>query len=73
MKNLTETEVESIVNGRSLFWDGWTLVHRVRDDAGWMKKKGATSNGNWYVDNRYPVQDDGTWKLPSKLAGRVSR
>lgn len=75
MINVTLEEAEQIVKTHAvstrkdkLTWDGWTLVYRKPNNAGWLKKNGATIGGKWFVEERFPVQPDGTYELPSGLA-----
>jgi hypothetical protein len=60
----------AVVDGnRFLAWDGWDIVTWRKDAEGWMDTRGkfkqGRKNGAWGIEFRYPLQDDGTWRIPT--------
>jgi len=60
-------KMESIVaKNHQLFWDGWTVVHSVKNPTAWSSPNGAYVKGKWYIQKRYEPTIDG-WEIPDKL------
>lgn len=56
---------EWVTSNSNAQWDGWTVeVHTPRPGA-MFKKNGAYRDGKWGILNRYPIQDNGRWRLPA--------
>jgi hypothetical protein len=57
-------EVHEVVErNRFLEWDGWDVVTWRRDPRGYADRRGSF-RAAWGILFRYPVQADGTWKVP---------
>lgn len=48
---------------RGYSWDGWDVVRWVPNPSGYTSKDGSFKNGQWGISFRFPVQNDGTWKV----------
>jgi hypothetical protein len=48
---------------RGYYWDGWDIVRWVPNSSGYTSKNGVFKNGQWGMSYRYPVSNDGTWKI----------
>lgn len=59
-----ETAERMVEAHDSLSWDGWTIVHIKPNAAGWLKSNGVRYNGKWYVQTRYPVDNNGKYTVP---------
>ena len=57
---------EWVDNNRSAFWDGWDIVVFRRNHNGATNVRGMYRNGSWGIATKYPLNDDGTWKVHSK-------
>ena len=66
--NVTSLEkMEQIVsNNKFLSWDGWTVLYSRQNDNGYSSKNGVYRDGQWYIQNRFEVTENG-WDLPSKF------
>lgn len=63
----TIEEMETIVNkNKSLFWDGWTVVHTFRSDKGRTSKYGAYINNKWHIVKRFDPSRNG-WDIPDRI------
>lgn len=65
-----DTAHKVVDNNRFLEWDGWDIVTWRKDAAGFTNtrgkfRKGRNGGGAWGIEFRYPVQADGTWKVPT--------
>ncbi|HEY5445855.1 MAG TPA: hypothetical protein VIJ87_15580 [Pyrinomonadaceae bacterium] len=52
--------------GVDAFWDGYTIVFFNPQAKAIYSKKGIYRNGKWGYANRFPVGDDGTWKVDKR-------
>ena len=60
-------EMEQIVSkNKALTWDGWTVIHLRQNDNAYSSKNGVYRNGQWYIQNRFDVTENG-WELPNKF------
>lgn len=60
-------KMEAIVaKNHQLIWDGWTVVHSVKNPTAWSSTNGAYVKGKWYIQKRYEPTVDG-WEIPDKL------
>lgn len=66
--NIKELEkMEKIVSkNKSLFWDGWDVVHSYPSDKGITSKYGAFIRGKWHITRRFKLGSSG-WDLPDKF------
>ncbi len=53
-----------------LDWDGYDIITRRRDPKGYSDKRGVFKNGEWWIQFRYPLADDGTWSVPNIYVNR---
>lgn len=66
-------EMETVVeNNESLSWDGWDVLHLTKSPTGWMKPDGVFRNGNWFIQKRYDITEQG-WDLPAKLVKKYAK
>ena len=63
-----DTADEFVDQKRALFWDGWDILHWKPNHNAYTNKKGMFRNGRWGFVTRFPVRDDGTWRIPAKYA-----
>jgi hypothetical protein len=64
-----DTAHKVVEGNRFLSWDGYDIVTWRKDAAGWMDPRGkfkpGRTGGSWGIEFRYPLQDNGTWKVPT--------
>jgi hypothetical protein len=62
-------QMEKIVNSRQdLLWDGWDVISLKLIDSGIMSKNTIQINGNWYIQKRFALTENG-WEIPNKIVG----
>lgn len=67
MKIKSLSKMEAIVaRNHQLSWDGWTVLHSVKNPTAWSSPNGAYIKGKWHMQNRYEPTYDG-WEIPDKL------
>lgn len=49
--------------GKTVFWDGWTIVSFRPNPAGYMLKDGAFINGKWGTKRTIKVNRYGKWRI----------
>lgn len=49
----------------NLFWDGWTVVERIKSDKARTSKYGSCINGTWYLEKRF-TPEQGGWSMPTR-------
>lgn len=59
---------EAVDNNRFLEWDGWTITTFRKNPRGYSDPRGKFVRGSWGIEYRYPVRNDGTWRIPSNYA-----
>jgi hypothetical protein len=64
-----ETVVE---NNKFLSWDGWTVVELKKADMAWMKPNAKFIKGEWFIANRFDVNEDG-WNIPANLVKKNAK
>jgi hypothetical protein len=63
--SLDYDKAHTVVEGnRLLSWDGFDIITWRKDAAGFMDTRGKFRRGTWGIEFRYPLQGDGTWKVP---------
>jgi hypothetical protein len=63
----TIEEMENVVSKtKGLFWDGWSVVARVKTDKARTSKFGVCIQGVWYMEQRFEPGDSG-WTIPEKI------
>jgi hypothetical protein len=70
MKIQTLDEAENIVSkSKNLSWDGWNIVHKVRDDSAEYDASGSydRSLGKWFRRVSYPYINGTGWDIPNSL------
>lgn len=50
---------------RGYFWDGWDIVRWVPNNLGYSMPNGSFKNGEWGLEFRSKVSDNGTWMVKS--------
>jgi hypothetical protein len=55
---------EIVERNMFLEWDGWDITTRRKSENGFSDKRGVFKNGEWWLQFRYPLRNDGTWKIP---------
>lgn len=61
-------KMEQLVSKHSnLFWDGWTVVERVKSDKARTSKHGIYLNGIWYMQKSF-MPDRNGWTIPSRYS-----
>lgn len=69
MKVLDYDQAHDLVRGsRNLYWDGWDIVSWRRNHNGATNQRGLFRKGTWGIATRFPLNDDGTWRVPDKYA-----
>lgn len=48
---------------RGYRWDGWEIVRWVKNANGYSMPNGSFRNGEWGLEFRSSVTDQGTWRL----------
>lgn len=67
MKIAELEKMENVVSkNKSLFWDGWNVVHSYPSDKGMTSKYGAFIKGKWHITRRFELGSDG-WDIPDKF------
>ena len=66
IKSLEQMEV-IVKKNKNLHWDGWDVLKRDPNPAGWRFPNGVFVKGRWYVQKRIPLTSNG-WELPDNLA-----
>lgn len=56
---------KAVDNNRFLEWDGWTIQTWRPNPRGYSDVRGSFRNGRWGILYRYPVRNDGNWRIPS--------
>jgi hypothetical protein len=63
----TIDEMEKLVSkNKSLFWDGWVVVARVKTDKARTSRFGVCIKGIWYMEQRFEPGNSG-WTIPEKI------
>lgn len=63
---LSHDEAHTVVEAnRFLKWDGYDITTWRKDPAGYYDRRGEFQRGSWGITFRYPLRDDGTWKVPA--------
>jgi hypothetical protein len=57
-------------NGKTVYWDGWTIVSFRPNKTAYMKKDGAFVNGKWGTVRRIKPNKYGKWRV-SESTGRT--
>lgn len=65
VKSLKKME-QIVAKNHQLSWDGWTVLHSIKNPAGWSSPSGVFVKGKWYIQNRYEPTING-WEIPDKL------
>lgn len=69
--SITLDEAEAVVSrNRFLSWDGWTITTWRKDERGEYDRRGQRRRGKWGILFRYPVQNDGTYRIPQSYVNR---
>jgi len=65
---LDEATALAAIN-KNLSWDGWTLLFNTPNKLGWARTDGGFNRetGEWYVEKKFPVQDDGMYHIPKSV------
>ncbi len=61
-----ETAHKIVEKNYSLHWNGWTIVEWKKNPDAFFNKNGMFRNGSWGAVRQFPVDSDGTWKVPVK-------
>jgi hypothetical protein len=60
--------------GNDVRWDNYDMVFFRADPRGRSKPEGAFRNSQWGFENRFPVDDDGAWRVGwQNVARRAKR
>lgn len=59
--------------GNDVRWDNYDIVFFRQADNGMTSKNGAFRDGVWGFENRYPVTEDGDWKIDWRDVRRPKR
>ncbi len=59
-----DTAHNIVDNNQFLSWDGWDITTKRKSPNGYSDKRGVFADGEWWLQFRYPLRDDGTWKVP---------
>lgn len=65
-----ETAHSIVSKNHRLTWNGWNIVEWSKNPDGYYKKTGMFREGDWYITKTFPLESDGTWKVPSKYVAR---
>jgi hypothetical protein len=65
-----KTAHNAVDNNNSLHWNGWNIVEWKKNPDAFFNKNGSFRNGNWGMTRQFPVDSDGTWKVPEKYVAR---
>lgn len=57
-----------VEQNRFLSWDGYDIVTRRKSPNGFSDKRGRFVNNEWWIEFRYPLRNDGSWKVPDIYA-----
>lgn len=60
-----DTAHKVVEGNRFLRWDGYDIVTWRKDENGWLDRRGKFMRNAWGIEFRYPLQDNGTWKVPT--------
>jgi len=66
----TLEEAENIVSSnKNLSWEGWDIVHKVRDDSAEYDVRGSfdRSVGKWFRRIAFPYVNGTGWDIPKSL------
>lgn len=67
-------QAHAVVNrNHFLRWDGWDIVTWRKDPKGFTNARGEFRSGSWGITFRYPLQDNGTWKVPQNYVDYAVR
>ena len=69
MLNLTELGVEVFIKkAKNIvpYWDNYDLIIWKKDISGYTSIKGIFKNNTWGTAEKISVNNQGTWKLPTK-------
>lgn len=59
----------TVEGNRFLNWDGWDIVTWKPNPKGYSDKRGSFRRGKWGIEFRYPLRNDGTWRVPDTYVG----
>lgn len=61
---------EIVENNQFLEWDNYDIITRRKSDNGYSDRRGVFYNGEWWLQFRYALRNDGTWKVPDIYVNR---
>jgi len=67
--NADDFVADQVSKNSDVSWDGWDLLFYSANPNGFNDKNGVFKNGQWGVQARVVVSDDGLWKIPAKYIG----
>jgi hypothetical protein len=60
-------KMDSIVEkSKYLYWDGWTVISSYPSKKASTSKYGAFFNGEWHLQRRFEVNENG-WDIPERF------
>jgi hypothetical protein len=60
-------KMEKIVEKvKYLYWDGWTVISSYPSKKASTSKYGAYLNGNWHMQRRFELTENG-WDIPERF------
>lgn len=52
-----------VENSKNVRWDGWDIVTFEPKDKAILSKRGVFRNGQWGLEHRVKVDDNGLWSV----------
>jgi hypothetical protein len=61
-----EEAEEIVLKNKSLFWDGWDIIHYKKIEDGFTDSKSVYKENSWYKKEIFFLNKDG-WNIPDRL------